>query len=144
MTELKLIPSERKEQIALIDWAKLNNIPLVHHVNEGKRTARMGAIFKRSGLAPGYPDLSLSVARGGYFGLYMELKQNRKYTPSEMNQKSWKLQQYWLEHLSKENYFTARCFGWEKAKHIIEVYLSWPKTCVLKAEQWSENEVSML
>ncbi len=120
--------SERQEQIALIDWAELRDIPLVHHANEGKRSSREGAILKRMGLRPGYPDLSLSKAHGGYFGLFIELKLNRAYTKSEMETESWKAQSAWLTELANEHYYALRCFGWDHARQVIEMYLKWPRT----------------
>lgn len=122
------LASEKKEQMALIEWAQLRHIPLVHHTNEGKRSKREGAILKLMGMSPGYPDLSLSKAHGGYFGLFIELKQNREYTKSEMNTPSWRAQSAWLTELANEHYYALRCFGWEHAKNIVEMYLKWPKT----------------
>lgn len=74
------LASERSEMMALISWADMLGINLVHHANEGSRGARGGAIMKNCGLRSGFPDLSLNEARGGYFGLFIELKQNRSYS----------------------------------------------------------------
>jgi hypothetical protein len=124
----KMIATERQEQIALVHWAKLKSIDLVHHCNEGKRSLQEGRALKRSGLSSGYPDLSLSEARGGYFGLFIEVKQKREYTDSEKKSKTWLAQSEWLTHLANEHYFSIRIFGWEHGKEIIEMYMSWPRT----------------
>ncbi len=126
----KIIPTELQDQIALIEWANLKNIPLVHHANEGSRTARYGKILKLAGLAPGYPDLSLMEARGGYFGMFVELKRSRRYSESEMASKSWQLQDKWLALLNRNGYLALRCFGFGEAKERLEMYLSWPLTVV--------------
>jgi hypothetical protein len=47
---------------------------IFHVENEGKRTARQGDRAKREGLLPGVFDLFLPVARGGYHGLWGEVK----------------------------------------------------------------------
>lgn len=120
--------TERAEQMALVSWARLRDIPLVHNCNEGKRTPREGANLKRMGLSPGYPDLTLDQARGGYFGLRIEFKLDKQYSPSEMMTPSWQAQSEWLTRLNNEHYFAVRCYGFERAKATIEKYLSWPKT----------------
>jgi len=120
--------TELEEQLALVEWARYEGIPLVHHCNEGKRSPREGARLLKAGLSPGYPDLSIPKAHGGYFGLFIELKQRRDYRPSEMNTKTWLAQRGWLGLLANEHYYALMCFGWEHAKTVIEKYLSWPKT----------------
>ena len=42
--------------------------------NGGNRTAITGAILKREGALAGVPDLFLAVARGGYHGMWIEVK----------------------------------------------------------------------
>lgn len=127
-TVKKIIPTELQEQIALITWAKLKKIPLVHHANEGLRTSRYGKILKLAGLAPGYPDLSLMQARGGYFGLFIELKRNRRYSESEMALKSWMMQDNWLAILNRDGYLAVRCFGCDEGMKLVDMYMKWPLT----------------
>jgi hypothetical protein len=134
----KVLASELEEQLALMEWATLQGVPLVHHCNEGKRTPQEGRKLKKMGLSPGYPDLSIAEAHGGYFGLFIELKQRRDYRPSEMNTKTWLAQRKWLEQLANDHYYAIMCFGWEHAKCIIEKYLSWPKTYFTPLHQVKE------
>jgi hypothetical protein len=47
---------------------------LHHSPNGGKRNAIEAAKFKAMGVRSGFPDLILCVARGGYHGLFVELK----------------------------------------------------------------------
>lgn len=122
------LATESQELRALIEWADMRGINLVHHANERVCSARSGAIFKKMGVRSGYPDLSLQEARGGYFGLYMELKQKRSYTPSEMKTKTWLAQREWLTRLATEHYYAVMCFGWDEARKIVEMYRAWPTT----------------
>lgn len=118
--------SEENEQIALFRWAEfaMNQHPelkLMYHIpNEGKRSKITGARLKAAGLKSGVPDICLPVARGGYIGLYIEMKAGKN-KPTENQEK-------WLYALKGEGYFTAVCYGWEKAKEVIENYLANERT----------------
>lgn len=122
--------NEETEQIALFRWAefacnKYPELKLMYHVpNEGKRSAIAGSRLKRAGLKPGVPDIVLPVARGGYIGLYIELKYGRNKTTD--NQKKW------LSDLRAQNHYTAVCYGWEQAKELIEAYIKLPPTAAVR------------
>lgn len=47
---------------------------IVHVPNGGKRSKRAGAGLKHGGVKSGYPDLVIDIARNGYHGLRIELK----------------------------------------------------------------------
>jgi VRR-NUC domain. len=121
--ERRLIPSEAQEQIALYKWCNLKGYPLVHIPNEGKRTAKNGRFLLMQGMQPGFPDnvilFEAMVARP----LFIELKQNREYRPSEMRTPSWQRQEQWLVRLRELGYGAMRCYGWEDAVKGIERYL---------------------
>ena len=68
------IKTEDGEQEALIMYCDLAGIPVVHIPNEGKRSTAYGARMKRIGLRSGFPDLFFPVARGGFHGLFVEMK----------------------------------------------------------------------
>ena len=112
--------SETTEQINLFNWARANEtfIPelrLLHHVpNEGKRTN--GAVLKAAGLKTGVPDLSLPVPRGGFHGLYIEMKFG--------SGKTTKAQEEFMALLRKQGYKTAVAYGAEQASEIIRHYLA--------------------
>lgn len=131
--ELESSISEQKHQIFLIDWAKLHNIPLVQIPNEGKRTRRQGAIMKKMGLTSGLPDLMLLEARGGFFGLFIEMKRNRRYRKSEMRTPTWIKQEQILQKLNKEGYKAVRVFGWEDGANILKSYYDMPRTVSIVA-----------
>lgn len=122
------IATEDQEQASLIEWARLKGIDLVHNANQRQCTPRQGSRLKDLGLAPGYPDLTLNEARGGYFGLFIELKQKRHYTDCERQARSWLAQSEWLTKLANNHYFAIRCFGWDHAREVVEMYVSWLPT----------------
>lgn len=76
------IRTEAGEQEAVIAFCELQGIIGVHIANEGKRSARNGAALKRMGLRKGFPDLFFPYARGGYHGLFIELKATVKNRPT--------------------------------------------------------------
>lgn len=120
---------EEVEQISLFRWAvfaenRYPELKLMYHIpNEGKRSRITGARLKQAGLKPGVPDIHLPIARGGYIGLYIELKFGKNKTTD--NQKDW------LRDLRQAGHFTAVCYGWEQAKDLIEEYLRLPVTQIV-------------
>lgn len=113
--------TEGQEQQAIMQWAEWmkNEYPelaLLHHIpNGGKRDKVTAAILKREGVKSGVPDLCLPVPRGGFHGLYIELKAGKNIpTPSQ----SW-----WIEQLSAQGYWATWCVGADEAIHIIKKYL---------------------
>ena len=116
--------SEARHQTALVKWARLNNIRLVHVPNEGKREPRLGFILKNMGLAKGFPDLFLPRASFPYHGLFMEMKQERIYKPSEKLTETWINQEGWIKYLNEQFYYATFVFGWENGMKIIELYLN--------------------
>ena len=117
------VPTEDEEQIALFRWAammewKYPQLRRLYHIpNGGKRTKAEAGIFKAMGVKSGVPDVHLPVARGGYHGLYVEMKRTKGGQVSQ-DQKDW------IEDLTREGYFAVVCRGWEEASRVIEGYLS--------------------
>lgn len=127
MTDKTPVPTEEAEQRSLMQWVAYSRgscpelIKLYHIPNEGKRTQLQGARLKATGLRPGIPDLCLPVSRGGYHGLYIELKRARgSYpTPEQIS---------WLETLDGEGYAACWCQGWEEAASVLLDYCAGLKT----------------
>lgn len=121
MEEYPTRQSESVTQICLFRWAgymqgQYPELKLMYHIpNEGKRSRSTGARMKREGLKPGVPDICLPVPRGGFHGLYVEMKVGRNKTTDN--------QDFWLEALEKQGYSTAVCYGWEAASKVILKYL---------------------
>lgn len=120
---------ESSEQMAIMQWAEMNKskyceLSLIYHVgNGGTRHIAEAANLKRQGVKAGVPDLCLPVARGGYFGLYIELKADEKGKVSEHQKK-------WIEDLKKQGYMAGVCYGAEHAIRVLTKYLSQPPTKV--------------
>lgn len=116
------IPTESEEQQALFRWAAyeacvMPELKLLYHVpNEGQRTRANGGRMKAEGLKAGVPDICLPVARGGFHGLYIELKRIKGGKLSEA-------QADWLERLAGEGHYCTVCKGWDAAKQTITAYL---------------------
>jgi len=118
----QLIPTEEQEQIWLFEWAALNvaQYPelddMFHIGNGGLRSKSEAARFKAAGVKPGIPDICLPVARGGFFGLFIEMKRT-------VGGKVSKAQEAWIEKLRRNGYRVELCEGWQAAKKVIENYL---------------------
>ena len=116
------VPSEDEEQIMVMKWAELQmgrwpDLQWLYHIpNGGKRRKTEAARFKAMGVKPGVPDLCLPVPRGGYHGLYIEMKR-REGGKLSGDQKEW------LDGLHTNGYCVCRCDGWEQAVAVLEGYL---------------------
>lgn len=74
----KIVDREGQEQAALLTELRMR-LPevadLIFHVpNGGHRVKAVAAKLKAQGVKAGIPDLVLPMARGGFFGLYIEFK----------------------------------------------------------------------
>lgn len=122
----KLLASENQEQRALVRWLKMHNRLrkcFCKNNNEGKRTAAQGHNLQLMGLRAGVSDLFIYYPTRQYHGLWLEVKQNRKYTPSEMRKDTWVAQAEFIDTVKKLGYAGEFCFGWEDGRNIIERYL---------------------
>lgn len=113
---------EHDEQAALFQWAALQEnvypeLALMFAVpNGGHRHKAVAAKMKAEGQRAGVPDIFLPVSRYPYFGLFIEMKVGRNKTTPK--------QDWWLEQLEKQGYYTTVCYGWEAAKELIVSYLT--------------------
>lgn len=124
--------TEHAHQCALVAWCRLNidaypDLAKIYAIpNGGSRgdtdlTRKIeGGKLKAEGVRSGVPDLKLPVARGGYFGLYIEMKIGRNTTSAE--------QDAVIDELHDDGYCVVVCWGWESARDSIASYLSGPKT----------------
>lgn len=116
------LPTEAEEQEAVFEWAEwqLGRYPelaLLHHIpNGGSRHPAEARRLKAQGVKPGVPDLCLPVARGGYHGLYIELKRSRGGRLSND-------QRDWLASLSDAGYLAVVAHGHEEAERVLAGYL---------------------
>lgn len=116
------IPTEDTEQAHIFAWAawasgKYPELDLMHHIpNGGKRSKSEAARFKAQGVKAGVPDIFLPCARGGYHGLYIELKRTKGGKLSAV-------QKEWIDALRGQGYKVIVCYGFDEAKGIITEYL---------------------
>ena len=126
------IDDESGNQEALFEWASYNQrrfpvLEYMHHIPNGGRRDKTTAIaLKRQGVKAGVPDIFLPASRGGWHGLYIELKAGKNRTTEH--------QDHFLMYLHEAGYLTAVCYGWQTAAHIIELYLTKPHTFWGQAE----------
>ncbi|EKN3943127.1 VRR-NUC domain-containing protein [Yersinia enterocolitica] len=115
--------AETEEQAALIAWADKTVIDgicigdyLIHIPNEGKRGPKAARDAKRLGLRKGVPDLFLALPRGGYAGLWIEMKADKGVLMGE--------QAEWISRLTIEGYAAKVCYGFKRTQAQIQYYLS--------------------
>lgn len=109
-------PTEAEYQREVIKHCQLRHIPVFHIPNGGSRNAIEGANLKRQGVMAGVPDLCIPVARGGFHGLYIELKRDKKSTVG-------KSQRYWQSLLNEQGYLALVCYGADEAISQIDRYV---------------------
>lgn len=128
------VPSEHAEQRALLTWASMSagkhpELRLLFAIpNGGARSKAAAGKLKAEGVKPGVPDLCLPVARGGFHGLYLEMKRTQGGTLSPE-------QKQWHQDLIEQDYHVALCKGQPSAQHTLTTYLTLPKTQITKASQ---------
>lgn len=113
--------TEHDEQVALFNmaWANRQQYPEARLMfaipNGGHRHKAVAAKLRAEGVKPGIPDLFLPVARGGYHGLFIEMKA-----------KGGRLRTAQIEMiaaLQTQGYHVEVCYGWQEAWEVIVFYL---------------------
>jgi hypothetical protein len=125
----KPVDREGLEQAALIKELELC-LPavaaLIYHVPNGGHRHKLVAIkLKGQGVKAGVPDLVLPMARGGYFGLYLEFKAT---APNDAAVSA--SQHAWIRRLNDQGYLAIVCRGHFDAMEQIRAYLRLPQTVV--------------
>lgn len=123
------IDFEGREQVALVRWMQFQHRAAFavtwHTPNGGRRDKVTAAKLKAQGVKAGIPDLQLAMARGGYFGLFIEFKA----TPPHDSEVS-KSQKEVIGLLAGEGYLAVVCKGITEAMAQINAYLDLPRTVV--------------
>lgn len=122
----KPVDREGQEQAALLKEIELRYpevFELIYHVpNGGHRQKAVAAKLKAQGVKAGIPDLVLPMARGGFFGLYIEFKATVEPAPVSASQKDC------MRRLNAQGYLAIVCRGQFDAMEQLRAYLLLPKT----------------
>ena len=120
---MRNVPYEADEQKAIFEWIGYNigrfpEMELCLHIpNGGYRNPREAHNLRLQGVKSGVPDLFLPVARGGWHGLFIELKRQKGGRLSE-DQKAW------IDALNEQHYYATVAQGAEEACDVIFKYLT--------------------
>ena len=122
---------EADEQAALFRWAKMMEryhpeLALLNGSLNGVRLSIGNAVkAKKAGMKKGFPDIQLPIAKGGYHGLFIELKikpyRNHKHKiiyPKISGEQLW-----WISKLKTMGYRAVICKGFDAAMIEILNYL---------------------
>jgi len=120
---------EGSEQKALIswlhgEWRRGTEVgqayPFTYHVpNGGQRNKRTAAELKAQGVRAGVSDLVVSIARGGWHGLYVEFKA----TPPRHASLA-ASQREWLARMEAAGYCAVLARGLEEARAVLREYMA--------------------
>lgn len=122
----KRVDREGLEQAALLKEIELRfpeAYELIYHVpNGGHRHKKVAGQLKAQGVKAGIPDLVLTMARGGYFGLYIEFKATVE--PADVSPSQWAC----IRRLNEQGYLAIVCRGHVDVMDHLRAYLLLPKT----------------
>ena len=123
----KPVDREGLEQAALMKEVALRYpaaAKLMFHVpNGGHRHKLVAMKLKEQGVKAGVPDLVLPMARGGYFGLYIEFKAMPPFDAAVSAS-----QDAYIHALTEQGYLAIVCRGHIDALEAIRAYLLQPQT----------------
>lgn len=108
--------SEHDQQVAVVGYCDAKGYPVFAIPNGGMRHKRTAAMLKAEGVRAGVPDLFLPIPKGGYCGLFVEMKDigGRKPRRSQME---------WLDLLNAQGYAAYWAKGADEAIRLIERYM---------------------
>ena len=118
---VRLYPTEEEEQTVVMHWATMAagrwpELRLLFHIpNGGKRSKSEAVRFRAAGVRSGVPDLFLPCSRGGFHGLWIEMK--------AMGGRVSREQERWQTELLGQGYMCAVCYGADAAIETIEKYM---------------------
>ena len=117
------IPTEHQEQAAFFKWWR-EYAPLKHiHVKlcfcipNSSALSATGRLYKwNEGLTAGVSDIFLAIPKGGYHGLFIEMKRTGSYATADQKEFS--------AAVSEKKYATALCYSSGEAIDKVQGYLS--------------------
>ncbi|SFJ12634.1 VRR-NUC domain-containing protein [Pseudomonas argentinensis] len=122
-TRRPAVDYEGMEQAALFRWLQVRHpvaAGLAYHVpNGGHRVKAVAAKLKVQGVKAGVSDIVLPMARGGFFGLYIEFKAAAPHSAALSE-----TQRAFLHDVQQQGYKGVVCRGMDEAMKVIEAYLA--------------------
>lgn len=114
------LQAEQIDHIKVVNWFDYHYPELAedfhHFANERKCSPQQGMILKKMGVRKGVLDFHLAAARGGQFGLWLELKVGSGRLSPE--------QKTFIERKNAQGYLAVAAWGFEACKAIIVTYLN--------------------
>ena len=110
--------TEHEIQVACVNYFRLRYPKrLIYAIpNGGQRNVIVASKLKAEGVLSGVPDLCIPIAKKGYNGLYVELK-NGKVGKVSDNQKTI------MEKLQSEGYRCEVCRSFDEFKNVVDDYM---------------------
>jgi len=115
-------PTEAEEQAAVLSWAGIMRprfpcLDMLYASPQGQVYRKRYWRPEVLGMSPGLPDLHLPVARGGFYGCWIELKRLRGGVLSPN-------QRWWLDRLRAEGHVAEVCKGADAAISVLFAYVA--------------------
>lgn len=114
-----ICPTEHQEQVAFFEWWKIwaRSLPYLAFAipNGGARHITTARKLKAEGVKSGVPDIFIAWPRGGFHGLFVELK--RKVGGSVSKEQKEK-----IKELRNAGYAVVIAKGWEEAAELVRGY----------------------
>lgn len=137
MTARRSRHSEHLHQASVVQWAHLNRhkwpeLRWLYAVpNGGLRHKAIAGQLKAEGAKKGVPDLILPAARGGYHGLYIEMKAPAHRATKARAGRESDEQAEWREALTAEGYCSVVAVGYDRAVEWLQWYCEQGRTVVV-------------
>ncbi|MEX3984148.1 VRR-NUC domain-containing protein [Paraburkholderia sp. EG287A] len=114
---------EQTELIAQFRERYPDEGPLLIHIPNGgsRKNSFEGWRLKQQGVRAGVSDLFLPVARGGFFGLWIEFKAA---PPNDAEPSESQLE--WLDLMREQGYQAELCLGVDAALAVLDAYMVLP------------------
>lgn len=124
---------ETQEQIEVVRWLKIENdariisgereICFIASSNGGKVSKRQAVLFKAMGYRAGTPDLFILWPRGGFHGLFIEMKRPAIPNVCDKGRPS-KEQIKFAQEVTARGYGFYFAYGADEAKRLITEYIA--------------------
>ena len=110
--------NEAKMQEAIVKYIKLQYPGVKYCASLGGIRAgkKQGAKARKTGYVKGFPDLQITEARKGFFGLFLELKKDKKGYPTPE-------QKEWIQALNDRGYNAQVTKGLDATIKALDDYL---------------------